>query len=38
MEAYIRGDDALGDKKKAEARPLWDEALSLPCITIQSPK
>ena len=27
MEAYIRGDVALGDKKKAEARPLWEEAI-----------
>ena len=27
MEAYIRGDVDLGDKKMAEARPLWEEAL-----------
>ena len=27
MEAYISGDEALGDKKKAEARPMWEEAL-----------
>ena len=27
MEAYISGDVVLGDKKVAEARPLWDEAI-----------